>query len=160
MLHQVRIEVTVLVTLGLAVAALVVALQRGGAAQVTVLQDGVDQGDAAASRSVPDGAEEVRIVDFAYEPEPVRVSAGTTVAWTNLDSTMHTVTAADGKGGWDSGYLGRNETYLLEFNEPGVYKYICTLHPPASALRLGAPAGAKLVAGGGGRPMEGTIIVQ
>ena len=159
MLHQVRIEVTVLLALGLAVAALVVALQRGGAAQVTVLQDGVDQGDAV-SRSVPDGAEEVRIVDFAYDPEPVRVSVGTTVAWTNLDSTAHTVTAADGKGGWDSGYLERNETYALEFDEPGVYKYICTLHPPASALRFGAPPGSELVAGGGGRPMEGTIIVQ
>jgi plastocyanin len=52
---------------------------------------------------------------------------GTTVTWTNLDSTVHTVTS--GTGAFDSGALGQNATFSYTFNSRGTFNYHCTLHP-------------------------------
>lgn len=69
-----------------------------------------------------------------YNPSPLTVSVGTTVIWTNNDSTGHTVTEGNPSGttppnGFDSGILGPGKTFSHNFNEAGATQYYCTLHP-------------------------------
>jgi plastocyanin len=158
MLHQVRLELTVLLALTLAVAALVLALRGGGPGTTRVAGTGGASGPVAELDFAPKGAREVAIVDFAYDPDPIRVQVGQAVAWTNHDGAMHTVTADDGS--WGSKSLKTGETAVMTFQQPGVYAYICALHPPMRAGIAGAADGEKLVAGGGGHGMKGTIIVE
>ena len=93
--------------------------------------DGDDaDGDDNASGEDDDAATSeigVEIVDFAFAPDVIEVSAGTTVTWTNMDSAPHTATAEDGS--FDSGELGQGESFSFTFEEPGEYPYICTFHP-------------------------------
>jgi plastocyanin len=71
--------------------------------------------------------------DKAYQPNPVRVKAGGTVTWTNLDTVVHTITY--GKGitdpamgtKFDSGMLGGS--FSQRFFKPGAYPYFCQIHP-------------------------------
>lgn len=78
-------------------------------------------GDAAA-------AVEVDIVDFAYNPDPITISVGQTVTWTNQDSAPHTVTAQD-RALLQSGTLNQGETFTQTFDKPGTYEYFCEFHP-------------------------------
>lgn len=158
MLHRLRLELTVVATLAVAIAALVLAIRGGGTEPAAVAEEPASTaGESAAVQFVPKGAVEVDIIDYAYSPEPVRVRAGTPVAWANFDGAPHTVTARDGS--WGSKIMSQGETFVTTFDEPGVYVYICELHPPRVGAILGAPEGAKLVSGGG-RGMQGTVIVE
>ncbi|MCH7579527.1 MAG: hypothetical protein IIB22_04730, partial [Chloroflexi bacterium] len=113
---------------------------------------------SVSADGIPDGAREVEIVEFKYEPDPVRVAVGTTVVWSNSDLAAHTVTADDGS--WGSKYMAQGDVFSRTFDEPGVYVYYCELHPPRQAGIAGASGGDKLVAGGGGSGMQGRIIVE
>lgn len=62
-----------------------------------------------------------------YLPPVIRVSAGTTVTWTNNDSIIHTVT--DVANTFDSGLIQPNESWNYTFNTKGQYQYFCTIHP-------------------------------
>ena len=161
MWHRIRLEMTVAAALAIAIGALVVALRNGdsGAATVAVVDEpaAVAEGSVAAN-VVPEGAVKVQISAFTYQPEPVRVQAGEPVVWTNRDGGVpHTVTATDGS--WDSKIMEMGDTFSMTFDEPGVYVYICTLHPPRQGISFAPPAGEEL-AGGGGLGMQGTVIVE
>ena len=161
MLHRIRLEVTVAAALAIAIAALVLALRSDdpGTTPAAVADETANAAEeSVAANLVPEGAAEVDIAAFAYNPEPVRVQAGTTVVWTNRDGGVpHTVTASDGS--WDSKIMDLSDTFAMTFDEPGTYVYICTLHPPRQGIGFAAPEGTKLV-GGGGQGMQGTIIVE
>jgi plastocyanin len=146
MFNRIRLEITAAAALALALAAFLIAMR-----------DTSSPAETADQAALPTNATAVQIAKFAYAPEPVRVQAGRPVAWTNLDSTPHTVTAEDNS--WDSGLMDQGETFVLTFDEPGVYEYICALHPPRLGLQFAAPAGEAL-AGGGGHGMRGTVIVE
>lgn len=73
------------------------------------------------------GTAEVKVVDFAFEPQTLTVPAGTTVTWTNTSSRVHTVTADDGS--FDSARLDAGETFSQVFDTPGTYTYHCGYHP-------------------------------
>ena len=62
-----------------------------------------------------------------YNPSPLTVARGTTVTWTNNDFTTHTVTEVSNK--FDSGILAPSQTFKHTFDEPGIVKYYCTIHP-------------------------------
>ncbi len=158
MLHRIRLELTVLAAVAISITALVFAITDDGA-RTAVADPGAGQdSELVASEGLPDGAREVEIIEFQYDPDPVRVAAGTTVVWSNSDLAAHTVTADDGS--WGSDYLARGDVFYATFDEPGVYGYICELHPPRQAGIAGAPGGDKLVVGGGGYGMQGRIIVE
>jgi plastocyanin len=53
-----------------------------------------------------------------YAPATLTVKRGDTIVWRNKDPYPHTVTA---KGAFDSGSIAART--------PGVYPYLCTLHP-------------------------------
>ena len=83
----------------------------------------------------------VDIIDFDYSPGSVTVNVGDTVTWTQSGDEPHTVTADDGS--FDSGEMGKGETFSMRFDSPGTYAYYCTLH--------GGP---------GGEGMAAVVIVE
>lgn len=62
-----------------------------------------------------------------YDPLRIEVAPGTTVTWTNNDSTVHTVTDVD--NGFDSELINPDETWSYIFESEGEYNYYCTIHP-------------------------------
>ncbi len=69
----------------------------------------------------------VEIIDFAYAPDPVEITAGATVTWVNRDPEPHTATG-DG-GSFQSGTLRTDESFSYTFDQPGTYEYFCEFHP-------------------------------
>jgi plastocyanin len=73
----------------------------------------------------------------AYSPNPIQVSVGTTVTWTNNDSQPHTVTSGsngqpDNKFNSSPNFtplLNPGQTFSFTFTEAGNYPYFCLLHP-------------------------------
>jgi plastocyanin len=63
----------------------------------------------------------------AFIPNPVTVSLGTIVTWSNADGAAHDV-IADG-GAWDSGRMAAGGTYAYTFQIKGSFPYHCSLHP-------------------------------
>jgi plastocyanin len=95
-------------------------------------------GDAGATPAAEEAAEEpaeaapsepqaVTIQDFAFGPETLEITAGTTVTWTNNDSAAHTATADDGS--FDTGTIDSGGSASVTFDTPGTYTYICAFHP-------------------------------
>jgi amicyanin len=77
---------------------------------------------------------DVIIANYAFSPEEVRVPAGTTVTWVNMDHVMHTVTFGghgDDHSGEviDSGPMYHMDAFSHTFDEPGMYEYHCDPHP-------------------------------
>ena len=69
-----------------------------------------------------------------FVPDALTVSKGTTVSWTNGDSTLHTVTSGSAESGnsgteFDSSYLAAGKTFQHQFGTAGTFDYYCTLHP-------------------------------
>ena len=71
--------------------------------------------------------EAVAIKDFAFSPASLDIGIGTTVTWTNEDSTQHTATAGDGS--FDSGALAQGDTFSQTFDTAGTFDYVCKIHP-------------------------------
>jgi plastocyanin len=80
------------------------------------------------------------LTDDSYSPNPVEVTVGQTVLWTNDDTAFHTVTsgiigAADSGTIFDSGLAGptalvsQGKTFEHTFDTAGEFPYFCTLHP-------------------------------
>jgi plastocyanin len=77
---------------------------------------------------VTKGANEVFIIDMAFSPSSLSVSAGTTVKWTNQDAVVHTVTSVPA-GLFDSGSIPKGGTFSYTFSTAGTYNYYCAIHP-------------------------------
>ena len=70
----------------------------------------------------------------SFEPASITVSTGTTVTWTNNDTTLHTIISGTPKGGisgtvFDSSHLNSGKTFERKFDSTGTFDYYCTLHP-------------------------------
>jgi nitrite reductase (NO-forming) len=68
----------------------------------------------------------------AFQPNPVQVSTGATVTWTNDDAQPHTATSGEAvtpDGNFDSGIMAPSATFDFTFTEAGEYPYFCLLHP-------------------------------
>ena len=87
-------------------------------------------GNATNSVSIVPGSS--TLTDTAYQPNPVQVSVGTTVTWTNDDAQPHTATSgqnATPDGTFDSGIMAPQGTFEHTFTEAGEFPYFCLLHP-------------------------------
>lgn len=67
----------------------------------------------------------VTIKDFAFGPQALTIKAGTTVTWTNNDSTPHTVTSST----FESSQLLPGQSFQHTFTDAGTYDYSCSIHP-------------------------------
>ncbi|MBS3086001.1 cupredoxin domain-containing protein [Candidatus Pacearchaeota archaeon] len=90
--------------------------------------DNIDAGDIDAGSAEYAKTESVVIKGFDYSPKELKIKAGTSVVWTNMDSVGHTVTSDTGNE-IDSPLLKNGETYAKTFNNPGTYAYHCKPHP-------------------------------
>ena len=77
------------------------------------------------------GGGAVTIKDFAFAPGTLEVAVGTTVNWTNQDSTAHTVTADDGS--FDSKSIAAGSGFSQAFSTAGTFAYHCTIHTSMTA---------------------------
>ena len=68
----------------------------------------------------------IKIGNFTFGPQELKVKAGTTVTWTNEDDIPHTVVSPNN---FRSKVLDTDGTYAFTFTTPGTYKYFCSLHP-------------------------------
>ena len=72
------------------------------------------------------GGNAVTIQDFAFKPADLSVKVGTTVTWTNKDSTGHSVKWDDGTT--PSSTLANGQAYPRTFDTAGTFTYICGIH--------------------------------
>jgi plastocyanin len=79
---------------------------------------------SAVSAAAADTMVTIKNFNFAMD---VTVAPGSIVTWKNLDGEPHTVASADGL--FRSPALDQNDSYSFKFDKPGVYKYICSIHP-------------------------------
>jgi len=69
-----------------------------------------------------------------YSPNPLTISSGMAVTWTNDDKISHTVTSgkiSDNNAGslFDSGLIKPADSFKFTFENAGTYDYFCTVHP-------------------------------
>ena len=74
------------------------------------------------------GSDVVAIADFLFGPEKLEVPKGTYVSWINTDDSPHQVTVTSA-GGLRTEVLQKGQKAFLKFDAPGLYDYICGLHP-------------------------------
>jgi len=74
---------------------------------------------------------QVVMKNFDFSPMAVTIKHGEAVVWKNLDGEPHTVVSTD--GAFRSAALDQNDTYKFTFAKPGVYKYLCSIHPKMMA---------------------------
>src|ERR671915_21192 len=88
------------------------------------------EGGGATSVSIVPGSSS--LTTDAYQPNPIQVSVGSTVTWTNDDAQPHTATSgqnATPDGTFDSGIMAPQGTFEHTFTEAGEFPYFCLLHP-------------------------------
>jgi plastocyanin len=96
---------------------------------------GASGGNTTTSVSIVSGSSS--LTDTAFQPNPVQVSVGSTVTWTNDDSQPHTVVSGqnaqpDGKFASSPNFnplIAPGQTFSHTFTEAGQYPYYCALHP-------------------------------
>ena len=91
---------------------------------------GTSGGNATNSVSIVPGSS--TLTTDAYQPNPVQVSVGSTVTWTNNDAQPHTATSGENAtpdGRFDSSILAPAATFDHTFTEAGEFPYFCLLHP-------------------------------
>lgn len=85
-------------------------------------------GTAPGAAKKPSGPGTVAIAEFLFGPQNIKVRAGQTIAWTNVDDSPHQVTI-HGESTMRTPVLLKGQATSLVFEHPGTYGYICGLHP-------------------------------
>lgn len=102
--------------------------------------------DPAQTGEQPTSGGAIEVVNIAYSPETLEVTAGTEVRWTNRDeSVRHTVTSgapgdngvpgvSEGKSAKPDGVFNgdlpdASSTFAFTFEEAGTFPYFCEVHP-------------------------------
>jgi plastocyanin len=100
------------------------------ASAVLLLGCGSDSGggQTSAASSGAGGAKAVTIKDYIYKPASITVPEGTTVTFTNRDSTPHTATSKE-SGVFESGSIGTGKSAKVTLDKSGTFTYYCLFHP-------------------------------
>jgi len=120
--HQEK-EVTLMrrIILLITVAALVV-----GSTLFVVSVAGAHKHPTAKAQKHP--TKTVLIKNFRFKPANITIKRGTRVRWINKDPHPHTATA-NNKRSFDSGRLGKGQSYTHTFKSAGKKPYHCEIHP-------------------------------
>ena len=139
----------VFATIAVAVCAAVASTQcGGGAATAAQTADAINPAPTGVQASIA-----VRVVEYKFQPDTVRVKVGQVIRWTNEDNVGHTVTfsAADTapkritsrsqlmglnrpKQLYSSKLFAQGESWSAKFDKPGRFAYICDPHPYMRAV--------------------------
>ncbi|HET7484344.1 MAG TPA: cupredoxin family copper-binding protein [Solirubrobacterales bacterium] len=87
---------------------------------------GTDQ--ASLGSNGTQNAKAVTIQDYTYKPASITVPKGTTVVFTNRDSTPHTATSKEA-GVFESGSIDTGKTGKITLEKTGTFSYYCVFHP-------------------------------
>jgi plastocyanin len=82
----------------------------------------------SATAADTNGATPVDVADFAFAPDPITVTAGTPIAWTNEDQVDHSIRSANGAF-TEQPLAAGGGTAVVTLTEAGTYAYICGIHP-------------------------------
>jgi plastocyanin len=70
----------------------------------------------------------VMMSQFCFAPMVVRVAEGDTVTWENMDSVDHNVVST-AMPGYGTATLHKGDSASVRFDDPGIYPYVCSIHP-------------------------------
>jgi plastocyanin len=80
----------------------------------------------------------VNALDNSFMPEDIQVKAGTEVVWTNKGRNEHNALHVDGDDwGVEVDDFQPGDVYSHTFDEPGVYRYYCSIHGSTDAGMIG-----------------------
>ena len=82
---------------------------------------------AAVTVTIPSGASSLGTA--AFVPNPVTVSVGTTVTWSNTDPVSSSHDVVGDNGAYDSGLVVNGARYSFTFQSRGTFPYHCSRHP-------------------------------
>jgi plastocyanin len=85
-----------------------------------------DPGGSPASASSPSRPHAVTVQGFAFSPDALTVTAGTSVSWTNRDGFDHSI--VDRGGAFRGQPFGTGATFTYKYEKPGTYQYFCGIH--------------------------------
>ncbi len=86
------------------------------------------------------GSTTIMIKNFAFTPDMLTVRTGTTVTWSNQDSTTHQIGSDAGSSvAFSSDPLPIGASYQFTFTAPGTYWYHCLIHPSMKATIVVQP---------------------
>jgi plastocyanin len=74
-----------------------------------------------------DEASQIGIDNFKFGPNPLTISQGTQVTWTNHDDIPHSVVL--NALGVHSKPMDTDGTFAYKFEKTGTFFYVCGLHP-------------------------------
>jgi plastocyanin len=97
------------------------------AAMLAAILAGRQTTQAAVPAAPAAAGAEVKIGNFTFTPQTLKVPVGTQVTWTNGDDTPHTVVTDDKT--IKSKALDTDEKFSYTFTKPGTYSYFCSIHP-------------------------------
>ena len=85
---------------------------------------------STASGSAGNGqsAKAVTIKDYTFKPATITVPVGTTVDFTNQDSTAHTATSKE-SGAFDTEAIQPGKSGSVTLEKAGTFTYYCVFHP-------------------------------
>lgn len=95
-----------------------------GVLVLTLSACGTGEASTAATAADGDGPT-VTVEDMAFAPETLTAEAGDTVTWVFNDGAV----AHDVAGDEFESEVMSEGTFSHRFEEPGIYDFVCTLHP-------------------------------
>jgi plastocyanin len=106
---------------------------------------GLSTADGSSEGSVPEDVvvvdtnpAEVTALDNSFRPENIEVVAGTEVLWTNKGRNEHNVLHVEGDDwGVEVEDFQPGAVYSHTFDEPGVFRYYCSIHGTTDAGMIG-----------------------
>ncbi|CAN5170355.1 hypothetical protein BH18ACT5_BH18ACT5_13520 [soil metagenome] len=80
----------------------------------------------------------VTVENFKYLPDPITISVGDSITWTNEDPVGHTSTATDDS--FNTGMFFPDKSATLTFDAAGTFPYFCATHPEMVGTIVVEPA--------------------
>ena len=77
--------------------------------------------------STDDGTVSAVIKSFKFVPDPITISVGDAITWTNEDPVGHTVTARDDS--FKTGMFFPGDSATVTFATAGTFPFFCSTHP-------------------------------
>jgi plastocyanin len=92
--------------------------------------------DTSSPSSSLSGTKEESIIginqDNSFDPNPIEISAGESVTWTNNDNEIHDITSGNEEENmgqeFSSGILSSGKSFRHTFDKAGTYPYFCSFH--------------------------------